>query len=445
MSDDWGRMSACDLGREIEDGQIDPVALTEFFLDAVRGHAFRETIYARMTEDRARAEAKAARQRAQNGTRASLLDGVPISWKDLFDTANVATEAGSRLLAGRVPRLDAKIVANAAAAGVVSLGKTHLTELAFSGLGLNPSTETPPNINNPALVPGGSSSGAAASTAFGLAAAGIGSDTGGSVRIPAAWNNLVGMKTTHGLVSLEGVVPLCARFDTVGPLCRTVEDATHLIGAMTANRPVDLKAARLQGKRFLVLETLALDECDDPVMQGFDDAVARLEAGGAHIVRAPLETVNDALDLAGCLYTVEAYGTWGERIEADPEAMYGPIRERFRAGREFSGADYVRAWQELDRLRVEYATATAAFDGVLCPTSPILPPDRDRLLADDDYFREKNILGLRNTRIGNLLGLCALTLPTSQWGAGLMVMGAAGADAALLRIGAAIEAQLLQI
>ncbi|MDH3264989.1 MAG: amidase family protein, partial [Paracoccaceae bacterium] len=196
--DDWRKMSAGDLGRGIASGGIDPVELAEAFLEAIAAHPDASRIYARTTPERARAEAKAAAERARAGHRRHPLDGVPISWKDLFDSAGVATEAGSALLAGRVPVADAAVLANATAQGSVCLGKTHLSELAFSGLGLNPITATPPNVNDPAAVPGGSSSGAAASVAFGLAAGAIGSDTGGSVRIPAAWNDLVGLKTSVG-------------------------------------------------------------------------------------------------------------------------------------------------------------------------------------------------------------------------------------------------------
>jgi len=193
---DWLTMSAGDLGRGIGAGDIDPVALTETYLAAIDAHPSRDRIYARVTHDRARAEARAAQARAQAGRRLSLLDGVPISWKDLFDTAGVATEAGTALLKDRVPEADCEVLRNATMAGAVCLGKTHMSELAFSGLGLNPITETPPCVNDADAVPGGSSSGAATSVAFGLAACAIGSDTGGSVRIPSAWNDLVGLKTT---------------------------------------------------------------------------------------------------------------------------------------------------------------------------------------------------------------------------------------------------------
>ena len=199
---DWRWMTAADLGRGIAAGVIDPVDLTEVYLAAIDAHEHRDRIYARVTHDRARAEAKAAAVRAASGFRRGPLDGVPVSWKDLFDSAGIGTEAGTALLAGRVPTRDAKVLETATAAGLVCLGKTHMSEIAFSGLGLNPITATPPCVNDAGAVAGGSSSGAAASVAFGLAAAGIGTDTGGSVRIPAAWNDLVGLKTSHGRLSL---------------------------------------------------------------------------------------------------------------------------------------------------------------------------------------------------------------------------------------------------
>lgn len=181
---EWLKMTAADLGRGIGAGTIDPVALCQTYLDAIAAHPVADRIYARTTPERALAEAAAAAARAASGHRLSLLDGVPISWKDLFDTAGTETEAGSKLLKGRTPDRDAAVLANATAAGLVCLGKTHMSEIAFSGLGHNPSTATPPCVNDHDAVSGGSSSGAAASVAFDLAAAGIGSDTGGSVRIP---------------------------------------------------------------------------------------------------------------------------------------------------------------------------------------------------------------------------------------------------------------------
>ena len=430
--------SAAELGREIEAGRADPVELTEAYLDAIAGHADGARIYARTTPERARAEAEAARERAKLGLRRSPLDGVPISWKDLFDTAGTATEAGTKLLAGRIPDRDAEVLANATAQGLVCLGKTHMTELAFSGLGLNPNTASPPCINDPDAVSGGSSSGAAASVAFGLAAAGIGSDTGGSVRVPAAWNDLVGLKTTSGRLPLTGVVPLAARFDTVGPLTRTVEDAALLLAAMEGARAPDLREADAAGLRLMALTTIAMEDIRETPAKAHEDALARLRKAGLDVTEGDIPVVAEAMDLAGVLYTSETYGTWREAIEANPDAMFPPVRERFRAGKAFSGPDFVAGWQRLETLRAAYAAATAGYDAVLVPSVALMPPKQAAVEADHALFTSENLLTLRNTRIGNLMGLCALTLPTATPSCGLSLMAGPGQEARLLRIGAAL-------
>lgn len=439
---DWLHMTAADLGRGIAAGDIDPVALTQTYLDAIDQHALKDRVYARTTRDRAMSEAAAAAMRAVSGQRLSPLDGVPISWKDLFDTAGVATEAGSKLLEGRVPEGDAQVLQNATAAGLICLGKTHMSEIAFSGLGYNPSTNTPPCVNDAGAVPGGSSSGAAASVAFGLAAAGIGSDTGGSVRIPSAWNDLVGLKTTSGRLSLEGVVPLALKFDTVGPLCRSVEDANLLTAVMEGSKPFDLTGTTLANKRFAILETVALQEVRAAPMTAFQKAIQAFQDAGASVEHIQVPEVEMAMAQSTCVYTSEAYGLWRDVIEANPDAMYSEIRARFRLGKNHSGPDYVAAWAVLDMARKAYALATSAYDAVLLPTAPILPPNLERLNSDHDYYITENLLALRNTRIGNLLGLCALTLPTGVPSCGVMLMAPPNGEGALLRLGAAAEAAL---
>jgi aspartyl-tRNA(Asn)/glutamyl-tRNA(Gln) amidotransferase subunit A len=446
---EWLWQSASDLGRGIGEGRIDPVELTDAFLEAATAHEHGPRIYVRLTPERARAEAEGARIRAKDGVRRGVLDGVPVSWKDLFDTAGVVTEAGSMLLEGRVPATDAEVLQRATHAGTVCLGKTHMSELAFAGLGLNPAyggntdprPGTPPNVNDPALVPGGSSSGAATSVAFGLAPAGIGSDTGGSVRVPAAWNDLVGLKTTHGRLSLKGVVPLAESFDTVGPLCRTVEDCAELLAVMEGEKAADLRGATLQGARFLVLEPYSSDVREAPGA-GFATAVERLARSGARIDTGTVTGIEEAMDLSPVLFATEGYGTWREVIEAAPDKMFSRILDRFRGGAEFSAPDYVAAWRRLRELRQVWAAEVAAYDAVLLPTVPNLPPEIDRLMTDPDYYVTENLLTLRNTRVGNLMGLSGLTLPTGFASCGLMMLGAPMGEERLLRLGAAAEAAL---
>lgn len=442
MSEEWRNTSAAALGRGIEAGEICPVELTEAFLDAIDTHPYRDRIFARTQRQQALDVAAAARGRARLGLRRGPLDGVPVSWKDLFDTAGVATEAGSLLLKGRVPDRDAVVVARLTGAGLPPLGKTHMTELAFSGLGLNPMTATPPMIHDPDRVPGGSSSGAAASIAWGLAPLAIGSDTGGSVRVPAAWNDLVGLKTSAGRISLTGVVPLAKKFDTVGPLARNVEDAALAFALLDGSKAPDLRGATLSGARFLVLENVAFDDLHPAPAEGFERAVAALVKAGAHVTQAPVPAVVEAMALAGILFTAETYATWGTTIEASPDVVFPPVRDRFRAGAAHKAHDYVAAWRRLETLRRDWAAAVAGYDAVLIPSVPNMPQRIDDLLADPAYFATENLMTLRNTRIGNLMGLCALTLPTGVPSTGIMLMAAPGHEARLLRLGAAAEAAL---
>ncbi len=439
---DWLKMSAADLGRGIGAGRIDAAELTEAYLGAIAAHPDTPRIYSTVTEDRARAEAQAAAARARDGQRRGPLDGVPISWKDLFDSAGTATEAGSRLMEGRVPERDAEVLGNATAAGLVCLGKTHMSELAFSGLGLNPMTATPPCVNDPEAVAGGSSSGAASSVAHGLAAAGIGSDTGGSVRVPAAWNDLVGLKTTAGRVSCKGVLPLAARFDTVGPLARSVKDAALLLAVLENSAPVDLRGASLSGMRLAALQSTVMDDLRDAPARAYSDACQRLEAAGAQIIPVTAPEVDEAMDLSVTLFSAEAYATWREVIEAAPDKMFGPVRDRFRGGQGVSAPDYIAAWQRLDALRAVWAGRMAGYDAVLMPSAPNLPPNAARLMEDGDYYVTENLLTLRNTRVGNLMGLAAITLPTGVPSCGIMLCGAPMGEARLLRVAQAAEMAL---
>jgi aspartyl-tRNA(Asn)/glutamyl-tRNA(Gln) amidotransferase subunit A len=438
-------MTAAQMGREIAAGRLDPRALTEAHLDAIANHPDGERVYARVTPARARAEAAAAAERAKAGLRRGPLDGVPISLKDLFDTVGVETEAGSRLLKGRTPDRDAPVAARLAAEGLVCLGKTHMSELAFSGLGLNPMAATAPNPFDPDWAPGGSSSGAAASVSLGLAAMGLGSDTGGSVRIPAAWQGLVGLKTTAGLIPLDGVVPLSPTLDTVGPLCRSVEDAALSLAALTGRPAADLGGATLERAAFLIPTTVMLDDLDPAQAEAFEASVARLAQAGARIDRAPVPELAEALAIAardGAIVNTEGYAVWGEAIEANPDAMFPLIRERFRSGRAFRSDQIDRARLAFRRLAAAYLARTAAHDAVLSPTTPNLPPSVAALSADDDVYVRQNLLALRNTRLGNLFGLCGLTLPTGRPGCGLLLTGRPHDEGRLLRLGAAIERAL---
>ena len=439
MIKDFLSMTATNLGQKIGNGEIDPVELTSKYFEIIRKHPLREKIYARLTESRAMKEANLAKKRAIKGTRKSLLDGVPMSWKDLFDTADTPTEAGSLLLKNRTPKSDAIVLRNASNAGLVCLGKTHMSELAFSGLGLNPITNTPPCVNDKDAVPGGSSSGAAASVAFNLAPAGIGSDTGGSVRIPAAWNDLVGLKTTLGRLSVGGSVPLNPDFDTIGPLCKSVEDASNIFNALEGKDLSNIKKLELKNRKFMVLTTGTFDDAHTNVNTGFNNVVNAIKGCGASIESRDIKEINEVQEIGFQIMSAGSYGTWGKKIEEAPELMFPEILTRFRSGKHILAADYISAWARLRALRVLWEEKTRSYDAVILPTSQILPPNLERLLKDGEYYKKQNLLALKNTRIANLLGLAALTVPTGIPSVGFMFMSQANSEEKLLSFGVEIE------
>jgi len=451
MSRDWHDMSALDLGDGIEAGAIDALALAEYFLERIARLDPDQAIYLRTTAERARAEAEAARARARAGLRRGPLDGVPISWKDLYDTAGIITAGGSALLADRVPAHDALVLERASRAGTVCLGKTNLTEFAYSGLGINPTTGTPANAfdDETPRCPGGSSSGAAVSVARGLAPAAIGSDTGGSVRVPAAWNGLVGLKTTIGLVPTNGVLPLSQSLDTVGPLTRDVADANAILGLLLNRRPADLSGADLRGTRFLVAATFAAERTAPGVRRVFEAALDRLTQAGASLVHGDIpefDQLDDMIGGPGDIQVCEACANWGDLIETDPGRVYRPIAERVLAGREHRAVDMVAFAARGTEIRARYLQRAAEFSAVLTPTVMTPPPPIAPLEAGGADYLAANMDALGLTRLGNRLGLCGLTLPCGldELGlpVGLMLNGLPGADTALLRLGSAIERAL---
>jgi len=433
------KMSASELGEAFENNLIDPVEALEAFFDAIQKNTLTERIYVEVTKARAMGEAEDSRKRQNINARTGPLDGVPVSWKDLFDIAGHQTIAGSDLLKGRIPKNDCAILKLASINGLVTLGKTHMSELAFSGLGLNPITQTPPCVNDLTAVAGGSSSGAAASVAFGLAPAAIGSDTGGSVRIPAAWNDLVGLKTTVGRVSMEGVIPLCRSFDTVGPIVKTVDDAALLFSVLIGNKPVDLKSKPVEGGRLAILKGTTLNDLQQKPALAFEESVKALSKFGFKIEEIEVAEVESALALSSLVYPSEAYAEWRDDIEASPDLMYEEILQRFRGGRDVLVSDYLKAMRDLEIFKRKYVEKTSEFDAVILPTCPILPPNLERLKSDNCYYVSQNLMALRNTRIANLLGICALTIPTNHPSCGVSIMALPNMEEKLLRLGRAAE------
>ena len=431
--------SISEQAKAIEENLLSPLTLLEEYLENIRNQPQSINIFTEVFHDIALKQAEDSEKRQKSGLRKSFLDGIPINWKDLFDIEGKASEGGSLLLSGRVAKTTADIVINAQKYGLVSIGKTHLTEFAFSGLGVNPKTATPPNSTSNLIAPGGSSSGAAVATALNLSSAGIGSDTGGSVRIPAAWNNLVGFKPTHGNLSLNGVLKLCPSFDIAGPITKTVQDSCHLYDILKGEQPKNLPEGRISEKKFLVDRSFLTEALNPEISQSFEKFLEKIRQSGATINETRIPEIIESTSLASTIFPYEAYSSWGKIIEDSPGEMYPPILSRFRGGRNIDYQVYISSWKKLTSLRKNFLEKIAGFDSLLAPTCPILPPKIKDLIESEDYFTKSNLLALRNTRIANLLGLNSITIPTEIKNCGLMLLGKPQEDQAILQTAQSLE------
>ena len=397
----------------------------------------------------ARAAADAADAQRRAGAVASPLAGLPISIKDLFDVAGRTTRAGSVVLDGAPPATaDAAIVARLRRAGAVIVGKTNMTEFAYSGLGINPHYGTPraPYDRATGRIPGGSSSGAAVSVTDGMAVVGIGTDTGGSVRIPAALCGLTGFKPTARRIPLAGAYPLSFTLDSIGPLTHSVADCAIVDAILAGETPRALEPRPVRGLRFLAPVNHVRVALDETVASAFEAALDALRGAGALVDEIPLAAFERLAALQGKLNisAVEAYW-WHRDLLAKDEARYDvEIARRIHGGEGVSAADYL----DLLRGRNAYIEAVEAestgYDAMLWPTVAVVPPPIADLMADSVLYARINALVLRNTSAVNMLDGCALSLPMAAGGApaGLMIAGRRGEDALLLRIGAAVETVL---
>jgi aspartyl-tRNA(Asn)/glutamyl-tRNA(Gln) amidotransferase subunit A len=395
------------------------------------------------------ADAAAAADRADGGT---PLAGLAVSIKDLFDVAGQPTTAGSAALADApVALADAPCVARLRAAGGVLIGHTNLSEFAFSGVGLNPHHGTPANPATAALdatprIPGGSTSGGAVSVASGAAWAALGSDTGGSIRIPAALQGLVGFKNTARLTPTAGCVPLSPTLDTACAITRSVRDAVLLHGLLAA-RPLALPSRALADWRLAVPLTLMLDALEAPVAQAFERALGVLRSAGARIDEIELPSLLDAaaLQRGGGLPAAESWAWHRERLAARG-AQYDPrVALRIRRGAAIDAGELAALHRERAGWIARMEQALAGHDALLSPTVPLIAPPIAPLVASDDAFFATNALLLRNPSLVNLLDGCALSLPchrAGDWPVGLMVCAPALADARVLAVGLALEAAM---
>jgi aspartyl-tRNA(Asn)/glutamyl-tRNA(Gln) amidotransferase subunit A len=439
-----------ELAQALAGGTITSRSLIEGSLAKIAdpaGEGARAFIKTHANQARAMADAADALRKANRAP--GPYAGIPIALKDLFDIAGEPTPAGSAILANAPDaKANAPVVARMLAAGFIPVGRTNMTEFAFSGLGINPHYGTPasPWDRDSKRIPGGSSSGTAVAVADGMVAAGLGTDTGGSCRIPAAFCGIVGYKPTAARIPITGVLPLAPSLDSVGPLALSVACCAEIDAILAGETPFAPTPANLNGLRLAIPENMVLDGMDDTVAAAFDKALAALSAAGASIIRTRFEDFAElpGINAKGGLAASEAYA-WHRHLLATRGAGYDPrIRVRIARGEHMSAADYLDVLKARVRLIASFDRATAPYDCVLMPSVPIIAP-RIADLDDERSYNSINMLILRNTALGNFFDRCAISIPCHRAGdapAGLMLMGERMGDARLFGIAAAVEAVL---
>jgi aspartyl-tRNA(Asn)/glutamyl-tRNA(Gln) amidotransferase subunit A len=393
--------------------------------------------------DTARAEADTADARARDGSSLGPLDGIIVSIKDLFDVAGEPTRAGSRILEDAAPAAeDAAAVRRLREAGAVIVGKTSMSEFAFTGVGANPHYGTPGNPADRARVPGGSSSGAAVAVADGMCEISIGTDTGGSTRIPAALCGVVGFKPSKYRVPTDGAFPLSHTLDSIGPIARSVEDCAKADTVLAAEEPWPLQPYPLDGLKLGIASGLPLGDLDATVSSKFMVALSAVSGANAQLseVETPLFDDMREVNSTATIATVEAYELHRDRLATRGDEMDPFIRARIEMGKAVSPSDYQEMLEARARLAAAMDSLLAGFDALVLPTTPIVAPTMAEI-SSVEAFRRANRLLLRNTEIANFFDLCAISLPMPGEGlpAGFMLFGRRGADRKLFRIAAAVE------
>jgi aspartyl-tRNA(Asn)/glutamyl-tRNA(Gln) amidotransferase subunit A len=442
---DLAALTLAEASQLVRTKKISPVELTEACLRRIERLNPSLNAFIAVTADTALDEARAAEAHIQQGLRLGPLHGIPIALKDLVDTAGVRTTAGSNLFRNRLPLVDAEVVRRLKAAGAVFLGKLNLHEFAYGASSVVSAFGPVRNPWAPEYSAGGSSSGSAAAVAAGLCYGAVGTCTGGSIRQPAAFCGVVGLKPTYGLVSAQGVVPLSTSLDHVGPMGRTVRDTALLLQAMAPDSSPDFSAAmetpslrigvpRAQFYEALHPEVELAMEAALSVLKTFSKAqqIADLENG--------LTAINN---LSNLLTKTEAFAYHREHVAGTPELYQPETLRRIRAGAQVSEEDYAGALRELQKTRRSAVRIFETVDVLATPTVPVPPFKIADLLSDPETLRNKEQLTLRNTRPFNVLGWPTISVPCGQTNEGLPIglqmSGPPGAEATLLALAEAYE------
>lgn len=430
-------------------GKLDPVDLAEQVYDLIEAHGD-PAIYIETMRTRAMAEAQAARLRYHEGHPASPLDGVPVAWKDLFDLKGRVTTAGSIITRADPPaKEDAAVIATARRAGMVTTGTLNMTEFAFSSIGLNPHYGTPRNIHAPAgqnRSPGGSSSASGVVVAAGIVPLAMGSDTGGSIRIPASFNGVVGYKTSTGRYPMDGVYPLSVALDTIGPLGHSVEDCALFDAVLRGHDRPQARPASLADLSFVIPDQVMCDTLQPEVSANFNAVVTRLTAAGVRVNRISLPELTEISELVerrGAMAGAEALTFHHPRIYG-PEAsrMDARVLRRILLAEKMTAVDLLVLQQARARLKVSSADRIGQSI-ILCPTTPTTAMDTAPLEADQELFFQHNFRTVRNTSLGNFLDWCGISIPNGVDKDGMptacLLSAPSGRDTALLSAALACE------
>ena len=442
------KTSASAISKDLRAGRIDPLDLVGQVFARI-AEVGDPAIFTETLRPRAEAEAHAARARLRAGNPASLLDGLPVAWKDLFDFKGRVTTAGSAVLAENAPAAqDAALVGAGARAGLVSVGALNMTEFAYSGIGLNPHFGTPrnPNGSGPARSPGGSSSASGVVVAADIVPIAFGTDTGGSIRIPAAFNGVVGYKTSTGHYPMAGVFPLSPTLDTLGPLAHSVEDCVLADTVLRGLQAPEVHAAPVAALDFVIPDAVMFDTLSPAVSMNFDASVARLEQAGARVRRIALPELTETLELIthrAVLVAVEALDFHWDRLHGPDVARIDPrVVRRIMNAAKTTAVDYAILLRERTRL-IAAVNARIGTALLICPTTPSVAMPIAALEADQEVFFHHNGLTLRNTSLGNFLDWCGLSIPNGFDGdmmpTGFMISAPHGQDRAMLAAGLAVE------
>jgi len=422
------------------------VALVEEALDLIDSPSGQGSTTFLQVSRTALEQARISDRLRELGITAGPLAGIPVSVKDLFDIEGEVTRAGSKVLSLESPASrDSEVVRRLRASGAIIVGRTNMTEFAYDGVGVNPHFGTPKNPYDRQIgrIPGGSSSGAAISVSDGMSALGIGTDTGGSIRIPAALCGLTGFKPTQGRVPRTGLLPLSKSLDSIGAIGTTVE-CCATADAILSNESGALGLMPIEGLRFGILSTTVLEGMDSEVAQAFERSLSLLSKASCRLVQVEFSELKllPCMMHKGSIVAAEAY-KWHGDLAKKKANLYDPrILGRVMRGGSMSAADYLD-WCEFRQMLIERANAVwAQFDAVIMPTVPIIAPPINDIVCSDSFWEKTNASLLRNPSLVNLLDGCAITLPCSQKGdapVGLMIVGVNGADRHILQIGMAVE------